>query len=270
MVPNGYILNVSTAELPAFLHRVRFELKEFTRDAVLNQIAKAAETLFDMKFLELRKYEQSIFDQALGIVAGRISGVALGAFKDDRLDFRANLVIAKCSEDGEKQYVLLNTDNPMIRYWWEELDEVLPFKYDSSLDEDDPEYADNNERGTFWHDIFTASGWNIHLTGYAAQLSVQPNIEQMNITVDELRDRFTDPEIRSGDYVKNAVIIGKVRELVGNTPIEKITPYTMLDFFQRGIGYAESAQGRSDAMKLYQKVGEAFRPVILDSLTLCD
>lgn len=270
MVPNGYILNVSTAGLPAFLHRVRIELKEFTRDAVLNQVAKMAETLFDMKFLELRKYEQSIFDQALNAVAGRISGIALGAFKDDRLDFRANLIIAKCSEDGEKQYVLLNTDNPMIRHWWEMLDEVVPFKYDSTMDEDDPDYAANADHGTFWHDVFTASGWNLHLTGYAAQLSVQPNMEQMNLSVDELKDRFADPVIRSGDYVKNAVIIGKVRELVGNTPIEKINPYTLLDYFQRGISYAESAQGKSDALKLYDKVGEAFRPVILDSLTLCD
>ena len=138
------------------------------------------------------------------------------------------------------------------------------------MDAEDPEYIENAERGTFWRDVFTAAGWNIHLTGYAAQLSVQPNIEQMNIVVDELKDRFTDSELRSGDYVKNAVIIGTVRELVGNTPIEKINPYTLLDFFQRGISYAETKQGKSDALKLYEKVGDAFRPVILDSLTLCN
>ena len=95
MVQNGYVLNVSTAGLPAFLQRVRNELKTVTREGVLSQVAKAAEMLYDMKFIEGRKYETSIFEQAVGMVAGRVSGVALGAFRDDRFDFRASLIIAK-------------------------------------------------------------------------------------------------------------------------------------------------------------------------------
>ena len=50
MVQNGYILNVSTADLPAFLQRVRSELKAVTREGVLIQVAKSAEMLYDMKF----------------------------------------------------------------------------------------------------------------------------------------------------------------------------------------------------------------------------
>ena len=69
MVQNGYVLNVSTAGLPAFLQRVRNELKTVTRECVLSQVAKAAEMLYDMKFIEGRKYETSIFEQAVGMVA---------------------------------------------------------------------------------------------------------------------------------------------------------------------------------------------------------
>lgn len=129
MVQNGYVLNVSTAGLPAFLQRVRNELKAVTREGVLSQVAKSAEMLYDMKFIEGRKYETSIFEQAVGMVAGRVSGVALGAFRDDRFDFRANLIIAKVGDNDEFQYVLLNTENTIIRHYWDSLPEVQQYNF---------------------------------------------------------------------------------------------------------------------------------------------
>lgn len=45
MVQNGYVLNASTAGLPAFLQRVCNELKAVTREGVLSQVAKSAEML---------------------------------------------------------------------------------------------------------------------------------------------------------------------------------------------------------------------------------
>lgn len=95
MVQNGYVLNVPTAGLPAFLQRVRNELKAVTRKGVLSQVAKSAEMLYDMKFIEGHKYETSIFEQAVGMVAGKVSGVALDAYRDDRFDFRANRSLQK-------------------------------------------------------------------------------------------------------------------------------------------------------------------------------
>ena len=270
MVQNGYILNVSTAGLPAFLQRVRSELKAVTREGVLTQVAKSAEMLYDMKFIEQRKYETSILEQALGIVAGRISGVALGAFKDERLDFRASLIIAKSGEKNKFQYVLLNTDNPLIHHYWDKLPETQQYKFDATVTEDNPDFEKNAERGHIWHSIFEEAGWNIHLTGYAAQLSVQPRVDEMNITLEELNEYFTDHEMRAGDYVRNSVIIGKVKSLVGNTPIEQINPYTLLDYFQRGIYHAESKQGEVEAKKLYEQIKKGFAPIMLETLTLSE
>lgn len=270
MVQNGYILHVSTAGLPAFLHRVRSNLKTVTREGILSQVAKSAEMLYDMKFIEGHKYEVSIFDQAVNMVAGRISGVALGAFRDDRFDFRANLIIAKAGENGKFQYVLLNTDCPMIRHYWEQLPEVESYCFDVTVSEDDPGYENNAEHGRIWHGIFEEAGWNIHLTGYAAQLSVQPKVEELNLSVEELKDFFADPEIRSGEYIRNSVALSKVKALVGNTPIEQINPYSLLEYFQRGFAYVKTHQGEVDCKKLYEQIKAGFGPVMMDMLTLSE
>lgn len=270
MVQNGYILNVSTAGLPAFLQCVRNELKTITREGVLVQVAKSAEMLYDMKFIEGHRYEASIFEQAVNMVAGRVSGVALGAFRDDRLDFRASLIIAKTGENNEFQYVLLNTENSMIRHYWDELPEVQKYRFDITVTEEDPDYEDNAERGRIWHSIFEEAGWNIHLTGYAAQLSVQPKVDEMNLDASELTDYFADAEIRSGEYVKNSVALNKVHSLVGNTPIEQINPYTLLEYFQRGLSYLDTHQGKVESKKLYDQVKAGFGPVMLEALTLSE
>lgn len=92
----------------------------------------------------------------------------------------------------------------------------------------------------------------------------------MNITPKELSKYFTDHEMRAGDYVRSSVIIGKVKSLVGNTPIEKINPYTLLDYFRRGINYVETKQGEVEAKKLYEEIKKGFAPIILDTLTLSE
>lgn len=120
MVKNGYILNVSTNNIASFLDKVRLELKDVIREQVLMQIAKSTEWLYDMKFIEQRKYDASILDMALAMTAQRISGVALGAFKDSLFDFRSTLIIAKSDPDHQFQYVLLNAANNFIRYYFEE------------------------------------------------------------------------------------------------------------------------------------------------------
>ena len=267
MVQNGYILNVSTEKLPEFLKKVREDLKEIVREGVLSLVAKSAERLYDMKFVEGLKYETSIFEQAVGMVSGKISGVALGAFHDDRFDFRASLIIAK-PKDENSQYVLLNTENFLIQHYWDELPEVQSYKFDAAVAEDDPSYEENAEHGRIWHDIFEDAGWNIHLTGYAAQLSVQPKVEDMNISPDELKDFFSDPDIRSGEYIKNSVIIGKIKAMIGNTHIEQINPYTLLEYFLRGIAYADTQKGLAERRKLYNQIKTAFGPVMLDAITL--
>lgn len=74
MVKNGYILNVSTNNIASFLDKVRLELKDVIREQVLMQTAKSTEWLYDMKFIEQRKYDASILDMALAMTAQRISG----------------------------------------------------------------------------------------------------------------------------------------------------------------------------------------------------
>ena len=120
------------------------------------------------------------------------------------------------------------------------------------------------------HSIFDEAGWNIHLTGYAAQLSIQPKIDEMNLSVDELSEYFADADIRSGEYVKDSVALGKVRALMGSTPIEQINPYTLLEYFQRGLAYVETRQGEIESRKLYEQIKAGFGPIIPDALTLSE
>ena len=270
MVKNGYILNVSGSNLPSFLEEVRTELKEVIRDQVLMQVAKVAERLYDMKFVEQQKYDASILDLAVSSVAQRVSGVALGAFRDPYLDFRATLIIAKSDPQGKRQYVLLNTENGLIKRYFEEHKKVKPYKFDRFMEKDDPGYEENIGHGEFWRELFEKHGWNMSLMGYAAQLSVQPDVSAMNITAEDLKDYFSDPDIRRMDYVKSSVAIHKVRELLGNTPIEKVNPYTLLEYFNRGRAYLNSEQGRDDCKILDEKVLSGFCNVDIESLTLSE
>ncbi len=60
--------------------------------------------------------------------------------------------------------------------------------------------------------------------GMRRSSSIQPKIDEMNLSVDELSEYFADADIRSGEYVKDSVALGKVRALMGSTPIEQINP----------------------------------------------
>lgn len=270
MVKNGYILNVSSNNLPSFLEEVRTELKEVVRDQVLMQVAKVAERLYDMKFVEQQKYDASILDLAVSSVAQRVSGVALGAFRDPYLDFRATLIIAKSDPQGKKQYVLLNTENGLIKRYFEKHKKVTPYKFDRFLDVDEPDHGENLRRGEFWRELFEKHNWNMSLMGFAAQLSVQPDITAMNITADDLKDYFSDPDIRRMDYVRNSIAINKVRELLGSTPIEKVNPYTLLEYFNRARSYLDSEQGEDECLILDEKVCAGFCNVDIESLTLSE
>ncbi len=90
----------------------------------------------------------------------------------------------------------------------------------------------------------------------------------MNISPDELKEFFSDPDIRSGEYIKNSVIIGKIKAMIGNTHIEQINPYTLLEYFLRGIAYADTQKGLAERRKLYGQIKTAFGPVMLDAITL--
>lgn len=270
MVKNGYILDVSSNNLPSFLDEVRTELKEVVRDQVLMQVAKVAERLYDMKFVEQQKYDSSILDMAVNSVAQRVSGVALGAFRDPYLDFRATLIIAKADQKGKHHYVLLNTENGLIKRYFEEHEKVTPYKFDRFLEESDPSYEENVSHGEFWRELFEKHGWNMSLMGFAAQLSVQPDITGMNITPSDLQDYFSNPDIRRTDYVRNSIAINKVRELLGNTPIEKVNSYTLLEYFNRGRAYLDSEQGKDECFILDEKVHLGFCNIDIESLGLSE
>ena len=268
MVKNGYILNVSTNNIASFLDKVRLELKDVIREQVLMQTAKSTEWLYDMKFIEQRKYDASILDMALAMTAQRISGVALGAFKDSLFDFRSTLIIAKSDPDHQFQYVLLNAANNFIRYYFENLEEVVPFKFNRFLDEEAPGQEENEAHGIFWHKLFEHSNWNLSLVGYAAQLSVQPDVTAMGITAEELKNYFSDPEIRRMDYVKRTIMIRMIKDLLGSTPIEKTDPYLLMEYFERASLYLQSEQGEDDCFLLDEKVKPGFCSIDTDALTL--
>ncbi len=272
MVKNGYILNVSTKNLPAFLDGMRREIKEVIKEPLLMQIAKEAEKLYDMKFVEQAKYSDSIFNMALQTVAQRISGVALGACRDPHFDYRATIIIAKPSSDHRKQYVLLNTENAAIKHYFEHLETVIPYKFDRFLDEEQPEevHAVNAEHGRFWHEVFEEHNWNLSMVGYAAQLSVQPDVMAMEIAAVDLEPFFSPPEMRCMDYVKRSVKVNKVRDLIGSTPIEKINPYTLTEYFERAALFLDSEAGGDECFLLDEKVKKGFCNVDISLLSVSE
>ncbi len=272
MVKNGYILNVSTKELPAFFKVMRKEIKEVIKEPILMQIAKEAEKLYDMKFVEQAKYSDSIFNCAMKTVAQRISGVALGAYRDPLFDYRATLIIAKPSKDHRKQYVILNTENAVIKHYFEHFEVVEDFKFDRFIDEDLPDdvLAANTEHGQFWHKVFDEHNWNLSMVGYAAQLSVQPDIMAMGFSAEDLEPFFSPPEMRCMDYVKRSVTVNKVRELIGSTPIEKINPYTLTEFFERAFLFLDTEAGEDECFLLDEKVKKGFCNVDISLLSVSE
>lgn len=268
MVKNGYTLLVPSAEIPEFLDKARGELKSSIREQLLLQLGKVAERLYDMKFIEQRKYDSSIFDLALETVAGRLSAVALGAVRDPLYDFRSTLIVAKSDAGSRRQFVLLNTENATLRQCFEKLPKVKPYKFDRFLSEEDPDYEANRKRGEFWHGIFEAHDWSMSMMGYAAQLSVQPDITAMGVTPEELNGYFSSPDVRRMDYVRESVAITYVRGLVGNTPIEKINPYTLLEYFEQARHYLDTETGKDACALLDEKVCKGFGEVDIASLTL--
>ena len=57
---------------------------------------------------------------------------------------------------------------------------------------------------------------------------------------------------------------------MGSTPIEQINPYTLLEYFQRGLAYVETRQGEIESRKLYEQIKAGFGPIIPDALTLSE
>lgn len=272
MVKNGYVINVSTAKLPFFLDGLRRDLKGVIREQVLMQIAKETEKLYDMKFIEQAKYSDSIFNCALQAVAQRISGVALGAYRDAFFDFRATLIIAKASDNNQKQYVLLNTENDNIKKYFEDLPEVKGYKFDRFMSEDYPHELKvvNQRHGEFWHELFEKCDWNMSMLGYAAQLSTQPDVMSMGFTPSDLEHYFSDPDIRMLDYISRTIIVNKVSELIGSTPIEKINPYSLTEYFERAFAHRECKDGIDESLILHEKVCKGFCDVDISSLSLSE
>ncbi len=272
MVKNGYILNVSTKNLPSFLDGMRKEIREVIKEPLMMQVAKEVEKLYDMKFIEQAKYGDSILNLALQTVAQRISGVALGAFRDPFFDFRATLIIARPSPDHRKQYVLFNTENAVIKHYFEHLEVVEDFKFDRFIDEALPDdvLAANTEHGQFWHEVFEEHNWNLSMVGYAAQLSVQPDISAIGTTAEDLEPFFSPPEMRCMDYVKRSITVNKVRELIGSTPIEKINPYTLTEYFERALLFLNTEPGEDECFLLEEKVSKGFCNVDLSLLSVSE
>lgn len=144
------------------------------------------------------------------------------------------------------------------------------YNFDVTVTEDDSDYEDNAERGRIWHSTFEEAGWNIHLTGYAAQLSIQPKVDEMNLSADELSEFFADADIRSGEYVKNSVALSKVKAPIGNTSIEQINPYTLPEYLRRGLAFVDTHQGAVECKKFYGQIKTGFGPVMSDALTLSE
>lgn len=151
---------------------------------------------------------------------------------------------------------------------FENLEEVVPFKFDRFLDEGAPGQEENEAHGIFWHKLFEHSNWNLSLVGYAAQLSVQPDVTAMGITAEELKNYFSDPEIRRMDYVKRTIMIRMIKDLLGSTPIEKTDPYLLMEYFERASLYLQSEQGEDDCFLLDEKVKPGFCSIDTDALTL--
>ena len=267
MVRNGYKIKLNKNEsITECISALRAELKEKTHDIAKGLIATDVEHLWDTKFNECCEYETSILELAIARVGEKMTAIANGYIYDGRYDMRSTVNIVSITD--EYAIVLFNTSNEILRNYFESIDRVSSYKYYADNIEEDITQEENDNRGIFWHNEFEKCNWKTSLLGLSAQMTVQPNLQEMVFAPAELKPYFRQEDARMKEYIETRIVIDRVRLMLGDVPIEKVSPVALEGFFREGYAYLKSASGIRDFKKNAEKIGCGFVPIDVNAITL--
>lgn len=268
MVRNGYKIKLAENEsINDCIFNLRNELREKTYDITKKLIAIDIEHLWDAKFIDGCQYDDiSILELAVKRVKEKMDAIARGNIYDGRYDMRSTINIVNIS-DGYA-IVLFNTLNDALKEYFESIDRVSFYKYYADDFEEDITKEENDNRGLFWQNEYEKCNWKTSLLGLSAQLTLQPDLEDIVFSTKELKECFRPEEERMKEYIESRIVIERVRLMLGDMPIEQISPVALEEFFREGYAYLRSPNGLKDYKKNVEKIGCGFIPIDTSALTL--
>lgn len=267
MVKNGYKIKLQKGRsVNEYVSALRSEMKEKTIEVAKKLVARDVEKLWDAKFIETAEYEKSILEFAIERVNEKMQGIANGVLFDGRFDLRSTINIVKI--DSEEIIVLFNTANNELKEYFESIPEVSSFKYYADNIDEDITEEENNERGLFWQNEFEACGWKTSLLGLSAQVTLQPNLADVVFDAAEFKTLFRTKEERMKEYIESRIVVDRVRLMLGNVPIDKVSPLALEEIFREGYAYLASSEGKRDYDKIVERIACGFVPIDTGVITL--
>lgn len=267
MIKNGYKIKLQKGQsVNEYITTLRNEMKEKTIDIAMSLIAKDVEKLWDIKFVEGANYEKSILEFAIERVNEKMQGIANGMFCDGRFDLRSTINIVKI--DNDEITVLFNTSNNELKKYFETIKGISSYKYYADEIEEDISEEENNKRGLFWQNEFEACNWKTSLLGLSAQVTLQPNLSDIVFNASDFKPYFRSKEERMEEYIKSIIVIDRVRLMLGNVPIDKVSPLALEEIFREGYAYLASPEGKKDYNRNAEKIACGFVPIDTGIITL--
>lgn len=270
MVSNGYILKVSPSNIYKYISELREKITKKAEHIVLKSLANEVQSLFDLKNIELVKYpNNSILSFAEERLQSCLNAVQQNVIEDERFDFRSSIILIE-KENDEGYYALFNAINPELIKYFESLPEVSSYKFYINKPEKGVTAEENIKRGEFWHKLFVSNGWNQRLIGINAQLTVQPNLDNMDIDAKEICKLIDSKTARKHQYCKNYLITEQIKRMVGNMPIDKISPLELTKIYNVAFDYLNSYEGKKAYEEIEKRVEKGFMNITPDFITLVD
>ena len=267
MIRNGYKIKLQKGQsVNDYISALRSEMKEKTVDIAKALVARDIELLWDTKFIETCEFDKSIAELAIARVNEKMMGISNGMLFDGRYDLRSTINIVKITD--EEITVLFNTSNVELHNYFESIPEVSSYKYYAEGIEEDISEEENNKRGLFWQNEFEKCGWKTTLLGLSAQITLQPNLEEIMFDAAEFKTYFRTKEERMEEFIKSRIVIDRVRLMLGNAPIDKVAPIALEEMFREAYAYLDSKDGQKDYKKNVEKIGSGFIPIDTSMLTL--
>lgn len=267
MIRNGYKITLKKGQsLNDYIAQLRWEMQQQAIAIATQLVAQDVEKLWDAKLIDRCEYEQSIFDFALARVNERLAGVANGMFCDSRYDLRSTINIVQIEPTSIT--VLYNTSNKKMKEYFENIQDVSSYKYYGDEIEEDITEEENNARGLFWQEQYEKCNWKTAMLGLSAQITLQPVLDNNNVTPASLREYFRTNEDRMKEYIESRIVVDKVRLLLGNVPIEKVAPLALEEMFKEGYTYLNTEAGQREYKKIKEKIDCGFISVDISAITL--
>lgn len=267
MVRNGYKIKLTKkTSVNEYIDNLRSELKEKSLEIAKKLVAADVEKLWDAKLIDCAQYDKSILDFAIQRVNEKMQGVVAGLFYDSNYDLRSTINIVEINDD--EITVLFNTSNKELKTYFEQIPEVFSYKFYIDNIEEDISEEENNERGLYWQNKYQACNWKTSLLGLSAQITLQPNLEEVSIDASELKDYFRDKDERMTEFINSRIVVEKVSMLLGNIPIDKVSPLALEEMFREAYAYLDTKDGKREFNKYKEKIECGFVSIDIGSIGL--